>query len=323
MPVIVRHKLQFRLAVVMILAGFALVAADMVGIWSARQDAMKSAWAESANLAGSLADQTAGVLQMMETVMTGIRDQVEAEGTSPASLARLNRMLVTAKKALPMLHGLFALDATGRPLVRAEPGLQPNFNYAGRAYFIHHRDTPGQAAFVGWPVRDAVDGSWVLTVSSRIDKPDGSFGGVVVASVSIGYLQTMFDGFDVGPRGVISMLRGDGVLIAQRPQDDRAIGQVAVKPLPTGQNEKITTVSALDGETRLLQDRRIGRLAVDGDVPRHRTGFGFGWADQPQPAAGCQHRGKRAVGRGVAADQCAACAIGGADCACQPLARDG
>jgi diguanylate cyclase (GGDEF)-like protein len=256
----------------MILAGFALVAADVVGIWSTRQDAINSAWAESSNLAGSLADQTAGVLQILETVMTEIRDQIEAEGTTPASLARLGHKIVTARNALPMLHGLLVLDAAGRPLVRPESGLRPEFNFAGRAYFNQHLTSQARDPFVGWPVRDARDGEWILTVSSRIDRPDGSFGGVVVASVSIRYLQKMFAGFDVGPRGVISMLRADGVLIAQRPEDPGDIGQVVVSPAPPAHDGKIVTISPKDGETRLDSDvwvkgapvlLRVGRCKAD------------------------------------------------------------
>jgi hypothetical protein len=209
-----QQRLQLRLAVVMILAGFAMVAADVVGIWSTRQDAIANAWSESANLAGSLADQTAGVLQMMETVMGGIRDQVETDGTTPPSLARLGRMLSTASNALPMLHGLVVLDARGHVLVGPEGGMVHSFNFSNCACFTYHRHSPDRSAYIGSPVRDAVDGSWVLTVSYRIDKPDGSFGGVVVSGISVKYLQDMLAGFNIGPRGVISMLSADGVLIA-------------------------------------------------------------------------------------------------------------
>ncbi len=277
MPVKAHQKLQFRLAVMMILAGFALVAADVVGIWSARQDAINTAWAESSNLAGSLADQTAGVLQMMETVMSGVREQVETDGATPPSLARLSRMLIIDRKALPMLKGLSVLDAMGRPLVWLEPGPEPNFNFATRAYFIHHRDSPDRSAFVGRPVRSVLDGNWVLTVSCRIDKPGGGFGGVVVASVSVQYLQGMFAGFDVGPRGVISMLRGDGVLIARRPADQQDTGQVVAKLPPLGQNEKITTTGGLDGETRLDSDVWVKGAPILLRVGRGKSDVLAGW----------------------------------------------
>jgi diguanylate cyclase (GGDEF)-like protein/PAS domain S-box-containing protein len=245
------QRLQFRLAVVMILAGFALVGADVAGIWTARQEALGNSWAESTNLASSLADQTHGVLQMMETVLTGMRDQVETDGTTPPSLARLGRMLTAARKALPMLHGLTVLDSQGRPLVRPDPAPPPGFDFAGSAYFRHHRGDPGRAPFVGWPVRDAADGTMQLTVSSRIDRPDGGFAGVVVASIPVTYLQDMFAGFDVGQHGVISMLRADGVLIARRPRDAPDIGQVVAKMQPPGQDQRSVTESPLDGETRL------------------------------------------------------------------------
>jgi diguanylate cyclase (GGDEF)-like protein/PAS domain S-box-containing protein len=245
------QRLQFRLAIVMILAGFALVAADAAGIWSARQEAVTNAWSESSNLAGSLADQTAGLVQMMETVMTGLRDQVETDGTTPPSLTRLSRMLITAKKALPMLRGLAAFDAQGRPLVRPQSGPVQGLDNTRSAYFIHHHDSADRAPFVGWPVRDPADGNWVLTVSSRINRPDGSFGGVVVASISIAYLQDMFAGFDVGLHGVIAMLRSDGVLIARRPQDQQDIGRTIIQPQDPSAERQTESVSPIDGEVRL------------------------------------------------------------------------
>jgi diguanylate cyclase (GGDEF)-like protein len=267
-----QQRLQLRLAVVMILAGFAMVAADVVGIWSTRQDAIANAWSESANLAGSLADQTAGVLQMMETVMGGIRDQVETDGTTPPSLARLGRMLSTASNALPMLHGLVVLDARGHVLVGPEGGMVHSFNFSNCACFTYHRHSPDRSAYIGSPVRDAVDGSWVLTVSYRIDKPDGSFGGVVVSGISVKYLQDMLAGFNIGPRGVISMLSADGVLIARRPADPKDMGQVVFSPHPRGKGQRIAMVSPIDGRARLYSEvwvrnapivLRVGRSKAD------------------------------------------------------------
>jgi len=272
-----QQRLQVRLAVVMILAGFALVAADVVGIWSARQDQKANAWSESANLAASLADQTASVLQTMESVMAGIRDQVETDGTTPTSLARLGRMLAAATQALPMLHGVFAMDARGHLLVRPENGLVPALDFTTRAYFIHHRASPGRGAFVGWPVRDALDGSWVLTVSTRIDKPDGSFGGVVVASISIAYLQDMFADFSVGPRGVISMLRSDGMLIARRPTDPGAIGQSVVLPRPPGQGGTYELLGPMDGVARLYSEVWVRNAPIVLRVGRSTADLLAGW----------------------------------------------
>jgi len=268
----IRQGLQLRLAVVMILAGFALVAADLVGIWSARREALNTSWAESTNLASSLADQTRGVLQMMDTVMTSLRDQVETDGITPPSLARLDRMMASARKALPMLHGLFVLDAQGRPFFRPDPEPPPGFDFAGRGYFIRHRANPSRAPFVGRPVRGAATGMAILTVSTRIDKPDGSFGGVVVASIPITALQNMFNGLDVGQHGVIAMLRADGVLIARRPHDGQDIGQVVQKQMLPGRDQRRVSVSPIDGDVLLESDAwvenapivlRVGRSKED------------------------------------------------------------
>jgi diguanylate cyclase (GGDEF)-like protein len=214
---------------------------------------------------------------MMETVMAGIREQVEADGTSSPSLARLSHMISTATNALPMLHGVTVLDARGQRLVRPDTGPVPAFDFSTRAYFIHHRAFPGRAPFIGWPVRDAVDGSWVLTVSMRIDKPDGSFGGVVASSISVKYLQGMFANFNVGQRGVISMLRSDGVLIARRPADPKDIGQAVFAPHLLGTSGKIQMASPIDGETRLYSEVWVRNAPIVLRVGRSKADMLAGW----------------------------------------------
>lgn len=253
-----QQKLQRRLAYVMLLAALALIAADGIGVWIGRQEAMNNATLEAANIAGALAGEMSGVIQMTDTVLGGMRDQVETYGTAPASLSRLGRMLGAVNKALPMLRWIKVFDAQGRLLVRpasSQPGGQAGSQVGGdiaqAAYFAHHRDVTDRGFFIDGPMRDPADGSLVLTISCRIDKADGSFGGVVVASLSQEYLQNMLSGFDVGTTGVIVMLRSDSTLIARMPEDPKDIGRAVLRhPQPLGRVSG-ESVSPIDGILRL------------------------------------------------------------------------
>jgi diguanylate cyclase (GGDEF)-like protein/PAS domain S-box-containing protein len=256
------HLLQRRLAYLVLLAACALVGADAVSLWSARHEAVTGSWAESANLARSLADQAHGVFQLTDSVLEGMREQVESDGTMPAALQRLSKMVATAQQALPMLYRLMVLDAQGRVLAFAGPGLAPSIINPEAAFFAYHRASANRASYVGWPIRDPVDGTWQLSVSIRIDAPPHVFGGVVVGFLPIEFFRNMIGNYDVGPHGLISMMREDGVVIARQPFNPGDIGRNLGKLSRPLQRDNLETTSPIDGRVRLnsyvwLQDEPV------------------------------------------------------------------
>ena len=56
-------------------------------------------------------------------------------------------------------------------------------NNSDRAYFRHHRDSPERTTLVSNPVKSRSGGQWIIPVSRRVNHADGSFAGVVVATV--------------------------------------------------------------------------------------------------------------------------------------------
>ena len=86
-------------------------------------------------------------------------------------------------------------------------------NSSAAPYFIHHRDHPGPEAYIGPPEKSRINGEWVMTVSRRISRPDGSFAGVALATIPLSYLRDFYAGLDLGPNGVIALLRDSGALV--------------------------------------------------------------------------------------------------------------
>jgi diguanylate cyclase (GGDEF)-like protein/PAS domain S-box-containing protein len=247
------HRLQARLAVVMMLAGLALVAADLVGLRSARDEALRDAWIDSANIAASLADQTHGVLQTVTSAVSPLRDQMELDGVTSLSLARLNHMAATAHQVLPMLDGVGILDTSGRRLAGAGDLGDAQAAFPASLFFIHHRQDKARTPFIGWPARGA-DGIWALTVSLRADRADGGFAGVIFARVRLDVFNAMVGSVDVGQHGMVAMLRADGVLIARQPAVADTVGQVVVSPPPAAAVTRAERYSQLDGTLRLISD---------------------------------------------------------------------
>ena len=156
----------------------------------------------------------------MDTILVGVRERVETDGVGIAALARLQSVLRLRYEALPTLHRLMITDSDGRVL--AGSGVGPGFpSVRSRLSFSYHRSHPDRDVLLGWPVHDLVDGSWVITVSRRWNHADGSFGGVVTASVSTAFFRSFYAGFDTGRRGIILLVRADGINIARWPADPR------------------------------------------------------------------------------------------------------
>ena len=70
-----------------------------------------------------------------------------------------------------------------------------------------------------------MDGEWVLTVSRRFNHPDGSFAGVVIASIRAGYFTEFYRQFDIGASGTVSLLSTSGITLARRPDDGSDVGR--------------------------------------------------------------------------------------------------
>src|SRR5205085_496228 len=98
------------------------------------------------------------------------------------------------------LHGLFVYAADGRWVVSSLPKPMQGNNF-DREYFQYHLTHPGRALHVGMPVRSRSTGVWILPLSRRIDHPDGSFAGVVLATLDLGWFGAFYDSFDVGQTG--------------------------------------------------------------------------------------------------------------------------
>jgi two-component system sensor histidine kinase/response regulator len=142
-----------------------------------------------------------------------MRGLIEIEGTTPRTLKQLHSLMATQLTASPVIGSFVVFDAAGNWIVNS--GSTPSYNVADRAYFQYHRSHTDRGAHIADPVRSKVSNRWVVPVTRRIDAPDGSFAGIMLASVSAEMFVKFYESFDVGRQGVISLVTADGIIVTR------------------------------------------------------------------------------------------------------------
>ena len=225
-------------------------------LWSARETSLAEGYTDTVNMSRALANHAEGSFDLVDTILTGVVEQVNHDGLTREP-ERLRAYLADMVRRTPALQGMFLYDASGEWLLNSLANQPHGVNNADREYFIYHRTHPELTAHVGNPVRSRSSGVWVIPVSRRINRPDGSFGGVALATVRADFFQKFYDSFDIGSRGTIFLVSDAGRFLMRRPFSESDLGRdISKGPVykmwqQTGDTGSAILVSAVDGVERL------------------------------------------------------------------------
>ncbi|MET7244246.1 EAL domain-containing protein [Methylobacterium sp. EM32] len=240
-----------------------------------------------------LADQADRALQsielVQETVIAEARTaQVASEEAYAAFAGReaLHEALKTRIAALPQVNAVTVIDRRGNLLNFSRYWPIPTVNIADRDYFKALAADPALDRFIGRPVQNRGDGVWTIYIARKVRAPDGTFLGLVLGAVELGYFERLYRTIAPTPNDVISVFRDDGTLLVRHPQHDGSVGQVfarvgasrvAQKQMTSG---VIRTASPIDGRDRIIASRTLIRYPMLLSVSRTAEASLAGWRRQ-------------------------------------------
>lgn len=201
-----------------------LITISIWGIFNSLEYHLHDKETQMSNLSKTLSTSIAATLTQADTVILGIQGQVEVEGTGAQTLERLGGILKNQQKSLPQVHGFFIYDEHGRCLFNSNGASPLGANNSDRDYFIHHRDHASTEPFIGPSIRSRSTNEWVMTLSRRLNHPDGSFAGVTVATIYLKYFLSLYDGIDMGENGLINLVSSTGHIVVRKPFRDADVG---------------------------------------------------------------------------------------------------
>ncbi|WP_298371888.1 PAS domain S-box protein [Azospirillum sp.] len=219
---------QHRRFTAAVWAGTLVIASGLwlAAIFLARYDeseAMARAERDTGNLARVVAEQATRAIAEADQVMLFLIDDMQSHGGEDDGETR--QLIRHAVRRSSILVQISVIDERGDLVMTSVEDAPARVHLADREHFRVHVADPNVGLFIGKPVFGRASGKWSIQLTRRINRKDGSFAGVIVASMDPFYFSRSLENLDVGPDGVVSIVGKDGILRARSILNEQIIGQ--------------------------------------------------------------------------------------------------
>lgn len=219
-----------RLVFVVAAAASLLVLASLLTVifGQTRESALAQAQAGLDGTAYVLNRQIAQTFAKIDVVLRLVARDYPRFSALPGAAA--NAELKALLDTIPESQSLRIVDATGRFRFDASGSL-PQVDISDRAYFRQHQSDPKSGLVFSEPIFARITSNWVITLSRRLNNPDGSFAGHVQAAINAEDFSRLFAGINRPAAEEIIMLDRQRRVVAHTALEPAALGQ-AYEDLP-------------------------------------------------------------------------------------------
>jgi diguanylate cyclase (GGDEF)-like protein len=189
----------------------------MIGvIWSGafylvnekHEHALESAQRQGANIARVFAEYISRVINGMDGQLIGLRELYQ----NNPEVGEFAYWVRNAKFKNDLAAQFALADARGQVLFSSVGPIASTLDISDREYFQAHQDARTDDLHVSVPVIGQMSGRPIINLTRRVAAPDGSFGGIIIASLDVARLQNLSSSIDIGPAGAISLIGTDRVI---------------------------------------------------------------------------------------------------------------
>ena len=261
-------SLGFRLLLILLLLNGCLMVWVFYSLADIRQTYEEKAKVSTQNLARLMDQNLAASVGKIDLTLQSVVDQMEHELREHGrlDLQHDNPLLTAHQKRLTELSSLLVSDAQGRVILGKGVSPSEPASWADRDFFPVLRDHADHGLYVTNPIFGRVTTMWVISFARRYNNPDGSFAGVVSASIPLAYLDNLLSAMDVGPRGIALLRDANLGLIVRHPALTTPAGAIGAKAfsnkfrdgIASGQREfSYHSTTTSDGVERTVSYRRL------------------------------------------------------------------
>jgi diguanylate cyclase (GGDEF)-like protein/PAS domain S-box-containing protein len=269
------------------LAGFSL--------YQSRLKYEESAKVNSQNLAQFVQHDVSASVRLIDIALLNIANEFQRqEKEGRASTEALNAFIATQQQQHPSVDGIRIANAQGWLTHGTGIVSSTRVSVADRPHFQRLRDEPTLGLLITKSQVTRIGGKSSIFLARSVHHVDGSFAGVVLASVPVTYFTAQLTALRSGSKGSIVLFDDDFGLVArvpERPGDDALLGRKIRAPqiialIEQGQSEGFyRNRSLFDQLDRIGAFRKIpntpfnvsaGLAAVDYLAPWHEEVYNTG-----------------------------------------------
>jgi diguanylate cyclase (GGDEF)-like protein len=258
-PRAVGTKRLLALGISLILSFSAICA---VVLWEMGEKDYQHTKQAATNLVASIASEIARNLELYDLSLQAVVDGVKLPEIN-AIRPELRQVVLFDRAATAKdLGAILVLDPAGEVILDSRTITPRKANFSDRDFFVVHQKRDDAGLFISKPWINET-GAYLVSLSRRISKTDGSFGGVVVGSMRLSYFHDLFRKLSFGRGDSMTLFRTDGTILMRAPFDVDQVGQSisrsqVFKYFPAQQSGFYVTTSILDQVRRLFVFQQVG-----------------------------------------------------------------
>ena len=217
---------------------------------------------DNANLTRAFAEHTVRTLKSVDQAVLFIKYQYEKQNgrINIAEYVRDGMIVSQIFNQIGVIdeHGIYQMSNMAD---------FKRIDLSDRDHFKAHIARDSGELYISKPVLGRATGKWSLQLTRRINKPDGSFGGVVVISVDPYYFSKVYSELDLGRQGVATLVGFDGIVRARQSSGDSRVGQSVVGSLfyehmKLGDAGFFLSPGSIDQTARFLSYRKLAEYPL-------------------------------------------------------------
>ena len=251
----------------------------MIGvIWSSafflanekHEYAFENAQRQGNNLARIFAEYISRVVNGTDSQLLVLRELYQ----NNSQVADISRLVNNAKFKNDLATQFALAGPDGYMLYSSVGPITAPINIGDRPHFLAHVNSPTDELYVSIPIVGRVSGKSTINLTRRLTAPDGSFAGIIIASLDIERLEDFYNSIDVDKAGIISLVGFDGIIRVRSARDSQArqfVGQPAgntilferYREFPSGSYWNSANVTRqFEGVRRLISYRVLDGLPL-------------------------------------------------------------
>lgn len=248
--------------------------------WQNRQRELTNAEVLVTSLSRALESQIDSSMRGIEFLLDEAADRISPEAWPNPAQQEWFRARLTG---LPEISAIIVADANGQvigpTISRGTPRPpQGKTNIADRAYFIEMKaQFPATKLMIGAPLPSRFSDRLSIPIVRALTRPDGSFGGVLVAGLLPSSLKDKLDAVLVDEEGGAAIFRSGAMYLARSPDNDKFVGlsiphSILIRDHISLNRTGIAYYTATsDGQEKIAAYRSLERYPLTGVVTVNKS----------------------------------------------------